>query len=72
MMKGSLQSIGDEMSELNIQRRIEFLRTQDKESNSDGVVYLPEAWVKSDPALQWGVKNLDWLKIEKPPGEPAG
>ncbi len=67
-MKGSLQSIGNPMSELNIQRRIEFLRTRDKESDSDGVSYVPESWVKADPALQWGVENLDWLKIEKPRG----
>jgi hypothetical protein len=62
----TLQSVGDPMSELNIQRRIKFLRLQDKESDSEGVSYIPESWVKADPALQWGVKNLDWLKIEKP------
>ncbi len=66
-MKGSLQAIGDPMSELNIQRRIEFLRACDKESSSTGVSYIPESWVKADPALQWGVQNLDWMKIEKPP-----
>jgi len=65
-MKGSLKSIGDPMSELNIRRRIEYLRARDKETDGDGVVYLPEAWIKADPALQWAVQNLDWLKIEKP------
>ena len=54
------------MSELNIRRRIEYLRARDKETDGDGVVYLPEAWIKADPALQWAVKNLGWLKIEKP------
>ena len=62
-MTFTLKSIGDPMSELNIRRRIEFLRS----ILPPGVSYVPESWVKSDPALQWGVENLDWLKTEKPP-----
>lgn len=40
--------------------RLRFLR----ESSTGGVVYVPEAWVKADPALRQAVNELDWLKTE--------
>lgn len=56
---------GDPLSELSIRRRIKSLKRS--KSISKGIVFIPESWAKADPALQWGVQNLDWLKIEKPP-----
>jgi hypothetical protein len=58
----SLVSIGDPMSELNIQRRLRFLRN----SRGRGVVFIPQSWADEDPAFARGVEELDWLRIEKP------
>ena len=58
----SLTEIGDPLSELNCMRRLNFLR----ESTVGGVVYIPESWVKTDPAMAKAVQELDWLKIAKP------
>lgn len=57
-----LGSIGDPMSELEIRRRLNFL----KEANTDsgGVVFLPKWMVEADPALQRAVEELDWLKVQ--------
>ena len=61
----TLGSIGNPMSDLNVQRRLRFLR--ESEISHDGIVFIPESWVKNDPALQTAVQELDWLQIEKPP-----
>ena len=58
--KTTLSSIGDPLSELNVQRRLNFLR----ESCGGGVVIVPTHWLKGDPALQRAVRNLDWLKTK--------
>lgn len=61
-----LATIGDdEDSEVNIARRLQFLR----ESSTGGTVFIPESWVKEDPAFQQAVEELDWLRVEKPTGE---
>lgn len=58
----SLAESGDPMSEINVMRRLNFLR----ESSVRGIVFVPERWVKADPAMAKAVQELDWLKIAKP------
>ena len=58
----SLASVGDPFSEINIQKRLNFLR----ESSSGGTVYVPKSWIEKDPALQRAVQELDWLRVEEP------
>lgn len=53
---------GDPHSKLNSQRRLQFLREQ----SPSGVVFIPESWVKADPALERAARELDWLQIETP------
>lgn len=57
--KPLLASTGDPKQDAR--NRLQFLR----QSSSGGVVYIPESWVKSDPAMAQAVKELDWLKVEK-------
>ena len=58
----SLGSIGDPMSELNIQRRLQWWR----ECDPSGIVYVSEESVANDPALQRAMKELPWLQLEQP------
>jgi hypothetical protein len=57
-----LGGIGDPMSELNIQRRLQWLR----ECNPRGFITVSEEMVKADPALQQALLELPFLRIEKP------
>ena len=59
----SLVGLGDEMCELNIQRRLQWWR----ERNPRGFITVSEEMVKADPALQQAVLELPFLRIEKPP-----
>jgi hypothetical protein len=60
--KTMLQGIGDPMSELNIQRRLQWWR----ERNPAGIIRVPQRWVDSDPALQRALEELDYVQLEKP------
>ena len=59
----TLGGIGDPMSELNIQRRLQWWRERDPR----GFITVSEEMVKADPALQRAVLELPFLRIEKPP-----
>ena len=52
---------GDPQSELNVQRRLNFLRSRP----GRGVVYVPKSWVDQDLAMKKGVEELDWLRVEE-------
>lgn len=58
-----LKTIGDEMSELNIQRRFRYIADNRPRS---GFLHLNEEWVKDDPALQMAVRLLPWVTVRKP------
>jgi hypothetical protein len=58
----SLGSIGDPLSELNIQRRLQWWR----ERSPYGTVYVTEESVANDPALQKAILELPWLQLERP------
>mgnify|MGYP000465751879 CR=1 FL=1 len=58
--RGKLFTVGDPQSELNVQRRINFLRSRP----GRGVVYVPKSWVDRDLALKKAVGDLDWLQVE--------
>ncbi|MCP4480596.1 MAG: hypothetical protein GY818_21125 [Planctomycetaceae bacterium] len=60
--KPRLSSIGDPMSELNIQRRLQWLR----ECNPAGIIRFPKDWVDEDPALQRAIEELDYVQLERP------
>ena len=62
MKNPTLGSFGDPLSELNVQRRLRFLRG----CPGRGTVFIPKSWVERDPALAQAVKELDWLRIEEP------
>ena len=62
MKNPTLGSFGDPLSELNVQRRLRFLRS----SRCTGTVSIPKSWVDDDPAFARAVKELDWLRIEEP------
>ena len=55
----NLGFIGDPMSEINIQRRLQWLRERDPGK----FVYFSEELVNKDPALQRALLELDWLKV---------
>ena len=59
--KASLSSIGDPNSEINVQRRLNFLR----QVTPGGTVFVPKRWVDDDPAFAQAVLELDWLQIER-------
>lgn len=59
-----LGSIGEPMSELEIQRRLKRLR--EATNGRNGTVFLPKWMVEADPALQRAVKELDWLRVQEP------
>ena len=52
---------GDPQSELNVQRRLNFLRSRP----GRGVVYVPNSWVDRDLAMKKAVEELDWLRVEE-------
>jgi len=58
----NLGGIGDPMSELNIQRRLNWWR----ERTPAGIIRVPQEWVDSDPALQRALDELDYVQLEKP------
>lgn len=55
----SLGSIGDPLSELNIQRRLNWLR----ERKPYNTVYVSPESVAKDPALQKALSELPWLQV---------
>jgi hypothetical protein len=59
--RGKLFTVGDPQSELNVQRRLNFLRS----GCARGVVYVPKSWVDQDLAMKKAVEELDWLRVEK-------
>ena len=59
--RSKLFTHGDPQSELNVQRRLNFLRSRP----GRGVVYVPKSWVDRDLAMKKGVEELDWLRVEE-------
>ena len=57
-----LGATGDPMSELNIQRRLQFLR----ERRPSGIIKFHQEAVDRDPALQRAVLELPFVQIRKP------
>ena len=57
-----LCGIGDEMSELNIQRRLNWWR----ECNPSGIIKVSQESVNADPALQRAILELPYIQIRKP------
>lgn len=55
----TLRTLGDSQSELNVQRRLNFLRSVDR----TGVVFIPKSWVEQDLAMERAVAELDWLQV---------
>ena len=55
----TLISIGDEMSELNIQRRLQWLRETDPECD----IYFTQELFNKDPAIRRAIEELHWLKV---------
>lgn len=58
----SLGSIGDPMSELNIQRRLQWWR----ECDPAGIIKVSQEMVDADPALQQAILELDFVQLERP------
>ena len=56
-----LQSFGDPQSELNVQRRLQWLR----EVSPGGLVHVPKWMVEQDPAMKRAVEELDWLCLKE-------
>ena len=61
-----LVTIGDPMSESNIQRRLQWLR----ERVTDHDVHFSQAEIDRDPALQQALLELPWLKAQVRPKQP--
>ncbi len=57
-----LCGIGDPMSELNIQRRLQWWR----ERRPSGIIKVHQSDVDLDPALQQAVRELPYVQIRKP------
>ena len=57
--RGNLFTHGDPQSELNVQRRLNVLRS----GCGRGVVYVPKSWVDRDLAMKKAVEELDWLRV---------
>ena len=55
-------SHGDSRSELNVQRRLNYLR--EIETDGSGSVPIPKSWLE-DPAMKKAVAELDWLHVEE-------
>ncbi len=60
--KTNLGSIGDPMSELNIQRRLQWWR----ERSPSGIVRVSQDSVNKDPALQRALLELPWPRYSRP------
>jgi hypothetical protein len=56
-----LCGIGDPMSELNIQRRLNWLR----ECNPAGIIRVTQKMVNEDPAVQKAILELPYVQLEK-------
>ncbi len=56
-----LGSFGDPQSELNVQRRLQWLR----EVSPGGLVHVTKWMVEQDPAMKKAVEELDWLTLEE-------
>ena len=54
-----LGSFGDPNSELNVQRRLQWLR----ERPGTGLVFITKDHVDQDPAMKRAVEELDWLRL---------
>jgi hypothetical protein len=52
--RGKLFTVGDPQSELNVQRRLNFLRSRP----GRGVVYVPKSWVDQDLAMKRALRIL--------------
>ena len=57
-----LGSIGDPMSELNIQRRLQWWRERDPPKP----IRVSQEMVDADPALQRAMAELDYIQLERP------
>ena len=57
-----LGAIGDPMSELNIQRRLQWWR----ECDPAGIIKVSQEMVDNDPATRRAVEELDYVQIRKP------
>ena len=55
-----LCGLGDDMSELNIQRRFQWLREQNM------VIKFNQEDVNADPALQRAILELPYIQLRKP------
>ena len=55
-----LHEFGDPMSELNVQRRLQWLRER---TGGDGIVFVPKDVVEADPAMKKAVEELDWMRL---------
>ena len=58
----SLCGIGDPLSELNIQRRLQWWR----ERNPSGIIKVSQSLVDRDPATRQAVLELPFVQIRKP------
>jgi hypothetical protein len=63
--KTKLGGIGDPMSELNIQRRLNWWREREREREPAGIIYVSQDMVNKDPALQRALAELDYVQIER-------
>ena len=57
-----LGHIGDPMSELNIQRRLQWWRERDPVNP----IRVSQKMVDEDPALQRAILELDFVQLEQP------
>ena len=57
-----LGHIGDPMSELNIQRRLQWWR----ECDPPKPIRVSQEMVDRDPALQRAMAELDYIQLERP------
>ena len=55
-----LGSVGDPMSELNIQRRFNWMR------ELGHVLYVFQDMVNKDPAVRRALEELDYVQLERP------
>ena len=57
--KTNLGSIGDPMSELNIQRRLQWMRELDR------ILYVTEEMANKDPAVRRAIEELDHVRLRR-------
>ncbi len=58
----SLCGIGDPMSELNIQRRLQWWH----ECNPAGIIRVSQEMANKDPAVRRALEELDYVQLERP------